>query len=135
MNSQDMMNFDPSTCTMPAAFFAAREQAGPLSAMEHCYRNIGDARFQDLVQCDSVMGCAQLTSFGERWLAPVVRAIYGSHKPLPTGALDWIDAYHKARQVALEHFAQWNGRNARKTPGSVPGQQPLLRQSASAAQY
>lgn len=128
----DTMDFDPATCTMPAAFFRAREQAGPLSPIEHCYRNIGDARFQDLVQCDAVMGCAQLTSFGERWLAPVVKEIYGPQKPLPTGALDWIDAYHRARQVALEHFAQWNGR---KPLASTYCQQPLYRQPATSSHH
>jgi len=97
---------------MPDSFFAVREQAGPLTPMEACYRAIGTLGFTRLIHCDAVMGRAELTADGERWLEPVLRQVLHLDGPLPLAAVDWIHLYHRARDTALKHFSAWNRRVA-----------------------
>lgn len=117
-----MMNnttLQSQTHDMPADFFLNREQAGPLTPIEQCYRAICTLGFARMIRCDSVMGQAELTVEGERWLEPVVRQILHWEGPLPVAAIDWITVYHRARHTALTHFSGWN----RTTQHSIPGRQ------------
>ena len=115
------------TLDMPDSFFAGREQAGPLTPLEACYRAIGTLGFAGLIRCDAVMGMAELTPAGERWLEPVVRHVLHLDGPLPLSALDWIRLYHQARDTALRHFSAWNTQANHYAPvsRSLPGSRPL----------
>ena len=115
------------TRDMPDSFFAVRELAGPLTPMEACYRAIGTLGFAGLIRCDAVMGSAELTPNGERWLEPVLRHVLHFEGPLPISALEWIHLYHRARDTALRHFSAWNTQAHHNAPVSLalPGSRPL----------
>ena len=117
------------TLDTPAWFFEARERAGPLTPIEHCYRAVSTKGFAALVACDAVMGRASLTAEGERWLLPIVRHLIGLHRPLPLSALDWIALYHRSRDLALRHFSDWNKRAGRSatTPAGLAVRRRCLR--------
>ena len=118
MNPNHASPLNTETLDIPASFFQAREQAGPLTPMEHCYRAVCTKGFAALIECDAVMGLAQLTPAGERWLAPIIRNVLELDGPWPLAALDWIALYHRSRDLALRHFSEWNERTQR--PAHTP---------------
>lgn len=101
---------NPQSLDLPLAFFAAREQAGPLTALEECFRAICTSGFFRLVDCDEVMVSGWPTSAGFRWLVPVIRQVLRFDGELPVLAIDWIRLFHRARAEAMQHFSDWNAR-------------------------